>query len=257
MFPITVYADSACSGNPGPGGWAAELTFAPENVRSVVGNAAATTNNVMEIEAVIGALRHIEHHAPRPDCDPEKIPFDPQDVVFILDSEYVVKGLTEWMPGWKRRGCRNSDNKPIANRDQWQTLNALTETLRGAGFRLSFNWTKRHADDAGNNRVDALAVEQHDLAAADQQPQAQDAVARPTPACDLPPTPPARTADLAQRSVDYLSDAMIRAHFDGDFLVRPNMDQARIVAHLLGSSAHTICDQVEIAFRKKLAAGAR
>ena len=133
---ITIYADGACKGNPGPGGWGAWLKCGPHE-RELWGGEAQTTNNRMELTAVIEALSALKR---------------PSQVVFMLDSEYVRQGMTSWIHNWKRRGWRTADNKPVKNQDLWQKLDAVVTP-----HRIEWQWVKGHSGDPGNERADALA----------------------------------------------------------------------------------------------------
>jgi ribonuclease HI len=134
--PITIYTDGACKGNPGPGGWGAWLRSG-EHEKELWGGDIATTNNRMELTAVIEALTALKAHS---------------TVVLYLDSEYVRNGITSWIHNWKGRGWRTADNKPVKNVDLWQRLDALVQT-----HRIDWRWVKGHSGDPGNERADALA----------------------------------------------------------------------------------------------------
>jgi ribonuclease HI len=136
---VTIYTDGACSGNPGPGGWAALLMY-DKHVREISGHAAETTNNRMELQATIAALRQLK---------------EPCDVALYTDSKYVLQGFTEWLDGWQRKGWKTADKKPVKNVDLWQELVAAAEK-----HRIDWHWVKGHSGDAHNDRVDALAVAQ-------------------------------------------------------------------------------------------------
>jgi len=133
---IQIYTDGACRGNPGPGGWAA-LLLAGEHEREISGAEAATTNNRMELTAVIRALEALKR---------------PVEGAIYTDSQYVRQGVLEWMPNWKARGWKTADRKPVKNQDLWQALDALV-----AQHRLEWHWVKGHSGNVGNERVDALA----------------------------------------------------------------------------------------------------
>lgn len=133
---IQIYTDGACRGNPGPGGWGVVLRMQGVD-RELCGCEAHTTSNRMELMAAIQVLSLLESGAVA-------------DV--FTDSEYVLKGLTEWLPGWKRRGGRNAHNKPVANRDLWERLEA--EAVRHV---LRWHWVKGHSGHVENERADALA----------------------------------------------------------------------------------------------------
>jgi ribonuclease HI len=131
-----VYTDGACIGNPGPGGYAAVILIGDDE-QVISGNDPATTNNKMELLAAIRALEEL-----------------PRDVAAVVhsDSQYVVKGITEWLPGWKRRGWRTGDKKAVKNQPLWERLDELT-----AGREITWTWVKGHAGHDLNERVDGLA----------------------------------------------------------------------------------------------------
>jgi ribonuclease HI len=133
---VDIYTDGACRGNPGPGGWAA-LLLAGEHEREISGAEVATTNNRMELTAVIRALEALKR---------------PVEGAIYTDSQYVRQGVLEWMPNWKARGWKTADKKPVKNQDLWQALDALV-----ARHKLDWHWVKGHSGNAGNERVDALA----------------------------------------------------------------------------------------------------
>ena len=138
MKTVTIYTDGACSGNPGPGGWGAILMYGPHR-RELSGGEAATTNNRMELTAVIEALSLLK---------------EPCIVDLWSDSKYVIDGLEKgWAKGWKARGWKKADKKPALNPDLWDRLLALTEV-----HSLRYHWVKGHAENAYNNRCDELAV---------------------------------------------------------------------------------------------------
>ncbi len=138
MNKVTIYTDGACKGNPGPGGWGVVLR-AVGHEKELYGGEANTTNNRMELMAVIEALTALKR---------------PCEVALHLDSEYVRKGITEWIRGWKAKGWRTSANQPVKNADLWQRLDAL---VAAGGHRIQWIWVKGHAGDPGNERADALA----------------------------------------------------------------------------------------------------
>jgi ribonuclease HI len=136
MTTITIYTDGACKGNPGPGGWGAWLKSG-EHERELFGGEPMTTNNRMELTAVIEALAAVKTAS---------------TVTLYLDSEYVRNGITSWIHNWKRRGWKTADNKPVKNVDLWQRLDALAQT-----HRIDWRWVRGHTGDPGNERADALA----------------------------------------------------------------------------------------------------
>jgi ribonuclease HI len=133
---VRVYTDGACKGNPGPGGWGA-LLRAGAHERELCGGEPATTNNRMELTAVIRALEALKR---------------PARVEVYTDSEYVKNGITEWLPNWKRRGWKTADRKPVKNVDLWQALEAAA-----ARHEVHWHWVRGHAGHAENERADALA----------------------------------------------------------------------------------------------------
>lgn len=134
--PVEIYTDGACRGNPGPGGWAALLTM-DGHEKELAGAEPATTNNRMELTAVIRALEALKR---------------PVHARVYTDSEYVRRGITEWIASWKKRGWRTADRKPVKNQDLWERLDELA-----AGHRVEWHWVKGHSGVPGNERVDALA----------------------------------------------------------------------------------------------------
>ncbi len=135
---VVIYTDGACKGNPGPGGWGAVLSSGGLE-KEIFGGELGTTNNRMEMIAVIEALTALKR---------------PCQVVLYLDSEYVRKGITEWIHGWKARGWRTAAKAPVKNVDLWQRLDAL---LQSSGHTIDWRWVKGHAGDPGNERADGLA----------------------------------------------------------------------------------------------------
>ena len=138
MNPVRIYTDGACKGNPGPGGWGVVL-LAGTTEKELFGGEALTTNNRMELMAVIEALTALKR---------------PCAVTLYLDSEYVRKGITEWIAGWKARGWRTASRQPVKNVDLWQRLDAL---VAGTGHTIAWRWVKGHSGDPGNERADRLA----------------------------------------------------------------------------------------------------
>jgi ribonuclease HI len=135
---IEIYTDGACRGNPGPGGWAALLQMG-EHEKELSGAEALTTNNRMELMAVIRALEALKR---------------PVQVRLYTDSQYVRRGITEWLRAWKARGWRTADRKPVKNQDLWQLLEEAS-----APHQIEWHWVPGHAGVPGNERVDRLANE--------------------------------------------------------------------------------------------------
>ena len=139
MNEVVIYTDGACKGNPGPGGWGVLLCALDGTRKELCGGELATTNNRMEMMAVIQALTALKR---------------PCAVTLHLDSQYVLKGITEWLPGWKAKGWKTASKQPVKNVDLWQRLDDLVAT---GGHRIDWRWVKGHAGDPGNERADALA----------------------------------------------------------------------------------------------------
>ena len=135
---VTIYTDGACKGNPGPGGWGA-LLLSGDTEKELFGGELVTTNNRMELTAVIEALIALKR---------------PCEVILFLDSEYVRKGITEWIHGWKARGWRTAAKQPVKNVELWQKLDAVVSQ---SGHKIVWKWVKGHAGNPGNERADALA----------------------------------------------------------------------------------------------------
>ena len=138
MKEVKIFTDGACRGNPGPGGWGALLIFGDKE-KELYGGEAETTNNRMELMAAIRALEAVKSGYARP-------------ITLWTDSTYVMKGITEWITGWKKRGWKKADKKPVLNADLWQELDALN-----ACYDVHWKWVKGHAGVDGNERADELA----------------------------------------------------------------------------------------------------
>ena len=134
---VQIYTDGACRGNPGPGGWGALLKHAGKE-KTLHGGEEATTNNRMELTAVIRALECLKGN---------KWPIE-----ITTDSKYVLQGITEWIEGWKRKGWRNASKKPVMNADLWMQLDELVQQ-----FEISWLWVKGHSGHPGNEQADELA----------------------------------------------------------------------------------------------------
>lgn len=135
---LRIYTDGACSGNPGPGGWGAILIYG-DTRKEISGAEEATTNNRMELMAAIEALRALKK---------------PCTVELYTDSKYVQQGIMEWLAGWKARGWKTADKKPVKNVDLWQALEAAA-----APHAVTWHWLKGHAGHPENERADELARE--------------------------------------------------------------------------------------------------
>jgi ribonuclease HI len=133
---VDIYTDGACKGNPGVGGWGAILEFGG-NIRELCGGEILTTNNRMELTAVIRALEALKRHS---------------RVRVHTDSQYVQQGISNWIHGWKKRGWRTADKKPVKNEDLWRQLDLLAQQ-----HEVEWLWVRGHDGHEGNERADALA----------------------------------------------------------------------------------------------------
>nr|WP_228502849.1 ribonuclease HI [Pseudoclavibacter sp. VKM Ac-2867] len=133
-----MYTDGACKGNPGPGGWGVWLRSG-DHERELFGGELNTTNNRMELKAVIEGLGALKK---------------PCSVALYLDSQYVRKGITEWITGWKAKGWKTASKQPVKNAELWKELDALVED---SGHTIEWRWVKGHSGDVGNERADMLA----------------------------------------------------------------------------------------------------
>ena len=154
MNQVEIYTDGACKGNPGPGGWGVLLRSGATE-KELFGGELGTTNNRMELMAVIEALSALKR---------------PCAVTLYLDSEYVRKGITEWIHGWKAKGWRTASKQPVKNVELWQRLDALVST---GGHRIEWRWVKGHSGDPGNERADELANRGVDQALGRRQPESR------------------------------------------------------------------------------------
>ncbi len=138
MKRVTIYTDGSCKGNPGPGGFAAIIEEEGET-RDVTGGEPRTTNNRMELKAVIAGLAALE---------------ETSQVRIVTDSQYVAKGMTSWIHGWRRKGWKTASGSPVKNRELWEELDALAKR-----HRVQWEWVRGHDGHPGNERADTLAKE--------------------------------------------------------------------------------------------------
>jgi ribonuclease HI len=136
MSSVEIYTDGACRGNPGPGGWGV-LLLTDETEKELCGGDIATTNNRMELMAAIQALSALNGRC---------------NVILYTDSEYVRRGISEWLPNWKKRGWKTANRKPVKNDDLWRELDDLATR-----HDIDWRWVKGHAGNLGNERADQLA----------------------------------------------------------------------------------------------------
>lgn len=134
---INIHADGACKGNPGPGGWGAVVEVGDKQ-RCIGGRENLTTNQRMELKAAVEALRHVEGSG--------------RNIRLLTDSQYVQKGMSEWLPNWKAKHWKTSNKKPVANADLWKELDALA-----GRHSIEWLWVKGHSGDPGNDLADSLA----------------------------------------------------------------------------------------------------
>ncbi|MEE4244164.1 MAG: ribonuclease HI [Kangiellaceae bacterium] len=136
LMSVEIFTDGACKGNPGPGGWGVLLRYG-DTEKKLFGGAAETTNNRMELQAAIEGLKALNRQC---------------DVVLTTDSQYVRKGITEWIDGWKKKGWKNSQKKPVKNAELWQQLDRLAQQ-----HNIKWQWVKGHSGHRENEIADQLA----------------------------------------------------------------------------------------------------
>lgn len=144
MQPIVIFTDGACSGNPGPGGWGSIISFADGSVREIGGGDPSTTNNRMEMTATIRALALLE------------TPVNTDKITIYTDSTYVIKGITQWVHGWRARGWKTAEGNDVANKDLWEEI--MRQVMRIKPAVLDWKYVRGHAGFDGNERCDEIAV---------------------------------------------------------------------------------------------------
>jgi len=135
---INIYTDGACKGNPGPGGWGALLEY-EGYTKEIKGFSPLTTNNIMELKAVIEALKIIKYRS---------------KIIIMTDSKYVKNGISDWINNWKAKGWKTANKKPVKNKELWQELDNLS-----SNHEIEWKWVKGHAGHPGNEKADQLANE--------------------------------------------------------------------------------------------------
>jgi ribonuclease HI len=135
----SIYTDGACSGNPGPGGWGVVVNFSDGSVTELGGGSTNTTNNQMELQASIAALKFLQEHK------------QSEPIELFTDSKYVIDGINSWIAGWKRNGWRTASKQPVKNKELWETLDRYNSA------QVQWRWVKGHAGDRDNERCDAIA----------------------------------------------------------------------------------------------------
>ena len=157
MNKYIICSDGACSGNPGPGGWAFEIWVKfvsnEEPICSDSGFEDSTTNNIMELKAVENAIKEILEQN-----------LKPGNVLLHLDSQYVLNGIFEWMGNWKSNGWKNASKKPVKNVEIWKKIDNLIKEAQMKGWSFKPNWVKGHSGDAKNTRVHKMAAKCRDIA---------------------------------------------------------------------------------------------
>jgi len=139
---IVIYCDGACSGNPGPGGWAANISGLQDDIIDICGGTEVTTNNIMELTAAIQGIRAVISRLKVPD----------REIKVFSDSEYLVKGMKEWLATWKRRNWKTANKSPVKNLELWKQLDSLNSS-----YEISWHWVKAHDGNERNERADGLA----------------------------------------------------------------------------------------------------
>ncbi len=179
MSRITnLYTDGACSGNPGPGGWGTVAYFEDGSCHELGGRDSATTNNRMEMQAAISALQFFVGTSQTEQC------------ILYTDSEYLIKGITQWVKGWKKKGWKTAAGKPVLNQDLWETLDALDRQVQSqTKVPVSWQHVRGHSGNAGNERCDTIARG----FSSGQPPQLRQRstmeIAKPAPAAQRPSEP--------------------------------------------------------------------
>lgn len=156
---IVIYTDGACKGNPGKGGWAFAIIRNGEVVKTQKGHVKITTNNRMEMTAVVEALTYLHIQCNNQESSiswlQQPVNLNKTLIVMKVDSQYVIKGITKWIHGWKKNNWKNSKNEDVLNKDLWEALDACTKPFPN----LEWAWIKGHGNDKYNILVDKLACE--------------------------------------------------------------------------------------------------
>lgn len=221
------YADGACSGNPGPGGYAFEIHEVYANGEmSLVSEgrdmSIQTTNNIMELTAALMALSAIDANATLGANTAIK---------FRLDSKYVLDGMFQYLSGWKANSWRTSSKKPVKNLDLWQGVDALMESITGKGITLAPEWIKGHAGEPGNERVDTAAQAERDRAIAQASgTQSKTPMAEPAPitvAVSAPVEPVQEVRPITPEQVGDMRE-ILELYGSGDYSVKDVINAIRI-----------------------------
>jgi ribonuclease HI len=203
MSRITnLYTDGACSGNPGPGGWGTVAYFDDGSCHELGGRDGATTNNRMEMQAAISALQFFVGTSQTDQC------------VLYTDSEYLIKGITQWVKGWKKKGWKTAAGKPVLNQDLWETLDSLDRQVQSqTKVPVSWQHVRGHSGNAGNERCDTIARG----FSSGQPPQLRQRstmeISKPSPAAQrpsepvvapLPPSPDVQIIPMLEEQIVHL-----------------------------------------------------
>ena len=148
MNSVIIYCDGACSGNPGPGGWAS-IVINGDYVQELGGADPSTTNNRMEMTAVLEAIKYVLFHDSK---------ISNKSVQIFTDSVYVIRGITQWIFGWKKRGWKNAENEAVSNQDIWQELDLAVFQLKKKNYEIKWSFVKGHSGVPGNERCDEIGV---------------------------------------------------------------------------------------------------
>lgn len=140
---ILIFSDGACSGNPGPGGWGSVVLFPEDHVQELGDGERSTTNNRMEMKAALEALKFVKDHA--------------GSIHFYTDSTYLIRGITQWIWGWKKRGWKTAEGQEVSNRDLWEEIAKVVQE-RGAKGKIEWKYSRGHVGTPGNERCDRIAV---------------------------------------------------------------------------------------------------
>jgi len=227
MTQYVICADGACSGNPGPGGWAYEIwdgaIAAGFEICGGSGSSTETTNNIMELRAATCAIEDLLDRGSQPGL-----------VKLHLDSEYVLKGIFEWMPSWKEKGWKTAARKPVKNVDLWKELDALLTRAKAEGWTFEADWIKGHEGDWGNERVDLIACERRDEAKEEVASGGRSEEIETASVAPVISTPTGNgSMDITGEQTSLLRD-LLNPYVEGDVGVKDVLRALRQNADILG-----------------------
>jgi ribonuclease HI len=222
-----IYTDGACSGNPGPGGWATVIYFNDGTVEELGGADRNTTNNRMEIQGAIAALNAYKEAN------------QPQPIVIHTDSEYVRNGITKWIEGWKKKGWKTAAGKPVLNQELWEELDEIKASVKSSN--VTWQYVKAHAGNPGNERADAIAV---------SFAQGNPIELRSGQAPEMQSPPKAQEPQTAYSATMKSSDPVLpslleRLRFADEIASKGYLITTQELAELVGMSASAINDRGE------------